>query len=52
MKEVKVRIANKTYTVKLAITEEQQIEGLQGVTNLPENEGMLFIFKDPEEIGF
>lgn len=48
MKEVKVHIAGKTYKVKLAETEEDKHRGLQGVTELPEDEGMLFIFDDEE----
>jgi len=48
MKEIKVHIAGKTYKVKLAETEEDKHKGLQGVTELPEDEGMLFIFDDEE----
>ena len=52
MKETTIRIGDKTYKVKLAETEEQHIKGLQGVTELPEREGMLFIFDEPSEISF
>jgi uncharacterized membrane protein (UPF0127 family) len=50
MKEVKINIGGKSYKVKLAETEEQQEQGLQGVTELPENEGMLFPFDEPVDI--
>ena len=49
MKKVKIHIANKTYKVDLAETEEQQEKGLQNVKELPEDDGMLFIF-DPENV--
>ena len=52
MKETTIRIGDKTYKVKLAETEEQHIKGLQDVTELPEDEGMLFIFDEPDEISF
>ena len=52
MKEVNIQIGDKQYKVKLAETEEQHIKGLQDVTELPEDEGMLFIFNEPDEISF
>lgn len=52
MKEIKIKIANKEYTVKLAESDEDHDKGLQGVTELPENEGMLFIFNKADEISF
>lgn len=48
MQEVKIHIADKTYTVKLAETPEQKEQGLQGVEQLADNEGMLFIFDDED----
>lgn len=41
---------NKKYKVKEARTEEQRKKGLQGVTELPEDEGMLFFFDFPQEV--
>lgn len=49
---VKLTINNKTYKVKIADTEELREEGLQGVTDLPEDEGMLFVFDEPDTVGF
>lgn len=43
-----VIINNKEYKVKEAKTEEEKRKGLQGVKELPENEGMLFYF-DPDD---
>ena len=36
----------------LAETEEDQEIGLQGISNLDTNEGMLFVFDSPDEISF
>ena len=52
MEEIKIKIADKQYKVKLAETEKDHSKGLQGITELPEDEGMLFIFDDPDEISF
>jgi hypothetical protein len=41
-------IDDKTYNVQLAQTNDQKEKGLQGVTELPEDEGMLFIFEDED----
>lgn len=45
---VLIKIGDKEYNVKEAKTEEEKIKGLQGVEELPKNEGMLFYF-DPDE---
>lgn len=47
---MKITIGNKVYTVKEAKTEEEKIKGLQGVKQLPKDEGMLFYFDPDEEI--
>lgn len=52
MEELKISIASKEYTVKLAVTEEEHETGLQNIETLPENEGMLFIFEEPEHRDF
>lgn len=49
---VSIEINNKTYKVKVADTEELREEGLQGVEDLPKNEGMIFIFDEPQAVGF
>ena len=52
MKEVKIVIGGKQYTVKLAQTDLEKEKGLQGITELPENQGMLFIFDEPDTQSF
>lgn len=37
-------------TVRLALTSQEQQKGLQGVTSLDEDEGMLFIFNPPRPV--
>lgn len=50
MKEITV--GNKTYNVKEAISTEEKIKGLQGITELPKDEGMLFYFDPSEDVQF
>lgn len=45
-----IKIGNKKYNVKEARTEEEKEKGLQGITKLPEDEGMLFFFDPPEDV--
>lgn len=45
-----IKIGNKKYNVKEARTEEEKEKGLQGITELPEDEGMLFFFDPPEDV--
>ena len=47
-----IYINDKEYKVKLAITDEEKEQGLQGVKELPEDEGMLFINEEPETAEF
>ena len=47
-----VTIGGKQYNVKLAKTEEEKEKGLQGVKSLQKNEGMLFIYDEPQTVGF
>lgn len=47
-----IEIGNKEYTVKLIETEEDKIKGLQGVDSLPEDEGYLFTYDEPQTVGF
>lgn len=49
---MKIKINNKEYKVELAETEEEQKQGLQNVKYLPDNEGMLFIYDEPYDLGF
>lgn len=46
---INISIGDKKYKVKEAKTEEEKEKGLQGVTELPEDEGMLFYFDEDED---
>lgn len=46
MEKISIKVADKTYTVSVARTEEEKEKGLMGVETLPENEGMLFDYTD------
>lgn len=50
MRKLKVKVKDKTYKVDVALTEEQHEKGLQGVKELPQDEGMLFVFDEPQEV--
>lgn len=52
MKKIKISIGGKQYKVKLAVSEEEHEIGLQGVSELADDEGMLFEFEEPEEVSF
>ena len=45
-----IKIGNKEYNVKEAKTDKEKTIGLQGVKELPKDEGMLFYFNPDEEI--
>jgi uncharacterized membrane protein (UPF0127 family) len=52
MDKIKIKIANKEYTVQVAKTDEEKTKGLQGVKELPKNEGMLFKYDEPQTVMF
>lgn len=52
MNKKTVEIHNKKYQVKIAESEQDKINGLQGVKELPTNEGMLFVYDEPQTVGF
>ena len=47
-----IHIGNKQYQVTLAETEEDRRKGLQNIKELPKDEGMLFIFDNPQTVSF
>lgn len=49
---MKIRIGEKEYDVQIAETEEEKESGLQNTHYLPEDEGMLFIYEEPDELSF
>jgi uncharacterized membrane protein (UPF0127 family) len=52
MNKINITIGGKEYLVELAITDEQQEEGLQSREKLADNEGMLFIYNEEGELNF
>ncbi len=49
---MKLKIKNKTFTVKKVSEEEEMYQGLRGVESLAKDEGMLFEFEEPQEVEF
>lgn len=52
MKTIKVEINDKEYNVLVAKTEEEKERGLMDVVELESNEGMLFVYDEPQELSF
>jgi len=52
METIHLTINDKDYLIFIADTPELREKGLQGVTSLPSNEGMLFIFEEPQTVEF
>lgn len=49
---INIKIGDKEYKVKKATSTEEKAKGLQGIEELPEDEGMLFYFDPPEDVQF
>jgi uncharacterized membrane protein (UPF0127 family) len=49
---MEVQVNNKTYSVKVAKTEEEKARGLQNIKSLDKNEGMIFIYDKPQTVRF
>ena len=49
---MKIKIGNKVYDVLVAESEEEKAKGLQDVEEMDDNEGMLFIYDEPEDLDF
>lgn len=52
MKTIQLEINDKEYNVLVARTEEEKEKGLQDVVELDDNEGMLFIYNEPQTLSF
>lgn len=52
MERVKVSINDNEWFLRVAQTPEERQKGLQGVKKLSKNEGMLFIFEEPQDVTF
>lgn len=49
---MELKINDKKYTVETAETPDEMTQGLIGVESLKDNEGMFFIFDDPQTVSF
>lgn len=49
---MKIEIGDKEYNVEVTRTEEEKVKGLQEKESLGEDEGMLFVYDEPQEIAF
>jgi len=49
---MKIKIGEQEYNVQIAETEEEKENGLQHTRYLPNNEGMLFVYDEPDEVSF
>lgn len=49
---MEIQLGNQTLTVEIADTNETRETGLMRRTNLPEGSGMLFIYQEPQILGF
>lgn len=52
MKAIKIEINDKEYEVLVAQSEEEKERGLMDVIELEPNEGMLFVYNEPQELSF
>jgi len=52
MSTVKLNINKDTYTAKVVTSDDDMHKGLSGVKSIGDNEGMLFIFKEPTDTFF
>lgn len=49
---VDITIGDKKYKVEIADTTEKQEKGLMGRESLPEDQGMLFIYDEPQDLSY
>lgn len=50
MKQLK--IGDKSYLVHISYTQQEKNQGLQQATKLDDNEGMLFVYDEPQDVSF
>ena len=50
MKQCEIEIGDKQYNVRIAITDEEQSDGLKNIEKLFDNEGMLFVFDKEDQV--
>jgi uncharacterized membrane protein (UPF0127 family) len=49
---MRIEIGDNEYNVKLVESKEDKLKGLQGVSKLEDDEGMLFVYDEPQTVGF
>lgn len=49
---IDIKLGNKQYKVKEAWTEQEKHKGLQHVESLPEKEGMIFYYDEPQDLDY
>lgn len=49
---MKIKVNNKEFNVEVAKTDEEKEKGLSGIHYLSDDEGMLFIYDEPQEVSF
>lgn len=49
---VTIKLGGKKYEVLVAKTEEEKTEGLQNIESLEDNEGMIFVYDEPQDLDF
>ena len=49
---INITLGNKQYQVEEADTPEEKVKGLQGVKDLPQDQGMIFYFDPPQRVEF
>ena len=47
---INIKLGNKEYKVQEAKTNEEKVKGLMGVTDLPQDEGMIFYWNQPQRV--
>ena len=52
MKQITIEIEDKEYEVLVAETDEEKVKGLQDVIEMNDNEGMLFVYDNPQHVDF
>ncbi len=52
LETTRVTIGGRSFDLEMALTDEQRFHGLSGRTEIKENEGMIFVFKNSEERAF
>lgn len=47
---INIKLGDKEYKVQEVKTNEEKVKGLMGVTDLPQDEGMIFYWNQPQRV--